>query len=310
MNATLTLHRQDSTTLTLSACLKFSLLLERYTPYSTLRASFVCDDTDNLSDVCRAVFRLDGRCLHDGIMRDFKIETAQNRRILHVTSRSFMEVLLHNQLVPGLHTNVTLYSLMNAYALPHITYETSVSATNYIYVKENTGMWDAISAYNYKYNHNVPYVNFSNYLRMNPKQDTPTPLPVSSLVSFFEGGNTSAVLSRIDMADVDGTYGTFTLSNPDAAAREIVRVKQIAFDKQFAASPMDALRYRIALGNRRLKQKSVTYFGYCGEDIEDYITCGNYLSGHISRMRIIGTPQGVQTTDTLYFDSFCNPISL
>lgn len=304
--AVLTLYAADGSDVTETECVTFSLLKERYLPYDTFHAVFGCTE-EIMQQPVRAVFTLDGVKLHDGIVRSFRAERQKNRMLLELTSRGYAEALLQNQLVPGLYTDVTLESLMTTYTLPHITYESGLSATNYIYVKANTGMWDALSAFCYKYNGSLPYVTRCNHLRLTPKtEDAVTILPSDRVLRYSVGEDASTVISRIDMADIDGTYGQFTCSNPQAAERQIVRVKQMLFDRQFLYQPEDALRYRIAYSNRKLIRKTVSYLGYCGEDLEDMVELSGAVRGHVSRILLRGTQNGIETTDTLYFDSFCN----
>lgn len=304
--AMLTISTVDGRVLTVQECRQFSLLRERYQPYSLLHAVFLCDDTD-YRGAYRIQFSLNGAALHDGILRKMQVQECKNQKELHIESHGFSEVLLHNQLVPGLYPNITLTDLMTQYALPHLTYESGVTATNYIYVKDNTAMWDALSAYNYKLNGNVPYVTVCNHLRVTGKEGADSIiLPQDVLTDHVIIGDTNAMISRIDMADIDGTYGTYTMSNAEATAREIVRVKQILMDKQFLYDPMDALAYRLSLSNRRMVQERVTYLGYCGEDLEDMVECESVMAGHVSRILVVGDGSGVRTTDTLYYDDFCN----
>ena len=306
MTASLKIYHPDGTLLSESVCIRFSLLRERYLPHSVLSADFFCEHSD-YSLLCRVQFFLDGVLLHDGILRSYTAKTEKNRRILHITSHSFAEALLHNQLTPGLHLHVTLSGLMTTYELPHMTYEENIPETTYIYVRDGTAMWDSIAGYNYKLNIGYPYVTLTNHLRMTPKSDDdPITIPANDILSTQVGGDLSNLISRIDMADIDGTYGTFSMSNPEATGRGITRVKQILMDRMFLYDPYQALYYRLAVSNRRLKQKIVTYFGYCGEDIEDLMKCEGFLQDRVSRILIIGDNGSVRTTDTFYYDSFCN----
>ena len=134
----------------------------------------------------------------------------------------------------------------------------------------------------------------------------PVQLPADAVYTEGSGGDSSEMLSRIDMANAAGEYGSFTMTNPEAESRSIVRVRQIQFDKQYAHAPEDALRWRIALSNRRLRSRMVCYSGYCGEDLEDPVQLGT-LCAHVSRIRITGDRKGIRTEDTFYFDPFCNP---
>ena len=84
------------------------------------------------------------------------------------------------------------------------------------------------------------------------------------------------------------------------------RVKQILLDKQYVYEPDAALRFRIALGNRRVRSRSVTYAGYCGEDTEDLITVGEHFTARVSRIVLTCEKGCLTTADTFYFDDFCN----
>lgn len=239
--------------------------------------------------------------------RTAPVSAKKGEWIFRCNCRSYTSVLTENQLVPGVHTQVTLQSLMETYQLPHITYDPNVPEINYIYVKENAAMWDTVIAYNYKLNGGFPYVRVPNQLCMLPQTgSTPVLLPVSKLLAVSEGGQCSEIISRIDMANAAGDYGSFTRSNPEAVSREIVRVRQIPLDKQYLYAPDDALSFRIALSNRRLHIKTYRYLGYAGEDIEDLMQIGNETA-RVSRIRITGDKNGIVTEDSFYFDPFCNP---
>lgn len=308
MNASITLYRTDGTAVTLTDCIRFSHRRERYQPFDSLIADFLFNAA-NPQGFARAVFTLDGITLHDGSLREFSIRTEENQTAAHIVSRGFSEVLLQNQLVPGVHLNVTLASLMETYQLPHVTYESGISQLNYIYVKNNTPMWDAICAYNFKLNGGAPYVNACNALRVTPKSAAvPFVIAEEDVIATGCGGDTTTIVSRVDMADIDDTYGTFTRSNPDAAARGIVRVKQMLFDRQFLYEPDDALKFRIANSNRRLVSKTVQYRGYLGEDVEDTVAYDGFVNHRVSRIVITGDAHGVVTEDTFYFDSYCNVV--
>ncbi len=304
MNASCTFFLPDGTSLTLTHCLRFSLLRERYQAFAVLHAQFLLDE--DTAPPSEAMFFLGGQLLHDGIVQQAECIREKGCRILRFTSRSYTAVLTKNQLVPGLHTNVTLQSLMETYALPKITYDSGTGEINYIYVRDNAAMWDSIIAYNYKLNSGFPYIRVPNLLCMMPQNGTEAILlPANAVLADCIGGDCSEMLSRVDMANAAGEYGTFTRSNPEALRRNIVRVRQIALDKQYVYNPDDALRFRIDLGNRRMDSRMIRYCGYCGEDIEDLVQIGP-LTARVSRILITGDRNGVVTADTFYFDPFCN----
>lgn len=304
MNVQCTLTDAAGNTTLLTHCLQFSLLRERYQADSVLHARFLLHEP--LGAQIRAVFAIGSQTVFDGIVQDCACLCEKGERIFRFSGRSYTGVLTKNQLVPGIHTQVTLQSLMETYQLPHITYDPDVPEINYIYVKENAAMWDSVIAYNYKLNGGFPYIRVPNALCMLPQTGTaPISLPLTKLLACSEGGQCSEMISRIDMANAAGDYGTFTQSNPEAALRDIVRVRQIPLDKQYLYAPDDALSFRIALSNRRMHIKSFRYLGYAGEDIEDLMQIGTDTA-RVSRILITGSRSGIVTEDSFYYDPFCN----
>ena len=305
MNVSCVLRYPDGSELTVTRCLRFTLLRERYQASASLYAHFLCDQPTEAP--AEALFSLEGRLLHDGCIEHAECVREAGQYILKFSSRSFTAALTRNQLVPGLHYAVTLQSLMETYALPKITYDTSMPEINYIYVRENAAMWDSIMAYNYKLNRGFPYIRVPNLLCMTPQTGSePVLLPEGHILTDQTGGDCSEMISRIDMANAAGEYGRFTRSNPEALSRNIVRIRQILLDKQYVYQPDDALRWRIDLSNRRIRSRAISYSGYCGEDIEDLVQAGSFCA-RVSRIRITGDRNGIRTEDSFYFDPFCNP---
>ena len=306
MNVTCILYDPDGRRTELTRCLRFTLLRDRYQAYAQLHAQFLTDAP--VSAPSEAVFSIGGQLLHDGCIEHAECVRSSGRYVLKFSSRSYTAVLTKNQLVPGLHYAVTLQSLMETYALPKITYDNTMPEITYIYVRENAAMWDSIMAYNYKLCYGFPYIRVPNLLCMMPQTGTEAiVLPADRLLTDSTGGDCSEMISRIDMANAAGDYGTFTMTNPEAVRRNIVRTRQILLDKQYVHAPEDALRWRIALSNRRMVSRTVSYHGYCGEDIEDLCAVGD-LRARVSRIRITGDRNGIRTEDTFYFDPFCNTV--
>ena len=288
---------------TLTDCLRFSLVRERYLPYGELNLTLPAAEIPALP--VRVQFSLSGQLLHDGYVRNAQFVHEKGERCLKLRSRSYTAVLLGNQLVPGMHYNITLQSLMTTYALPHITYQDE-GAVNYIFVKENSSMWNALTAYSYKVSRSYPYIRVPNQLCIVPQSGTDVILlPDTALLSESSGSSAADLISRIEMANLEGEYGSFSADNPEALLREITKVKQISFDRQFIFNPADALNFRIACSHRRLRQKAVQYLGYCGEDIEDLVSCGE-LTARVGKVTVSCDRNGLVTEDVFYYDDFCN----
>lgn len=290
-------------------CIQFMLVRDRYQPYATLHARMQVEQPALSSDdpVAEVQFYLNNVLLFEGIAKKTEYVHEQNHWVLKITAQSFSSALVKNQLVPGIHTGVTLQSLMETYKLPKVTYETGIEETNYIYVKANTAMWDSIIAYNYKLCNGFPYVRLPNMLCMLPRTGkVPIQIPADRILRYTEGSECSEMISRIDMANAEGNYGKFSLTNFEALRRGIVRIRQSLLDKQYLYDPSDALRFRVDISNRKLFSKSVSYTGHCFEDLEDLVRAGTQLTARVSRIVISGDAKGIVTTDTFYFDSFCN----
>ncbi len=306
MNVTCICFHEDYTVSILQDCSRFLFLRDRYQPFSDL--SIQLHTGSALKRTVRIQFFLSHILLHDGLVRDAACKKEAGQFTTVIRSRGFTSVLMKNQLVPGIYNNVTLNSLMETYQLPNVSYQENMQSISYLYVRDNASMWDSLIAYNYKLNGSFPYIRVPNLLCVVPRTGgTPVSVPQDAVLSTGTGIRTSEIISRIDMADAAGEYGSFTQSNALAAPLEIVRVRQILFDRQFAHAPDDALRFRLALSNRRFHSRTVTYAGYLGEDLEDAVTVGNETA-RVSRIEIRGDADGVVTADTFYYDSFCNSL--
>ena len=293
----------DGSITALHDVLHFSLLRDRYLPCASLAIRLLTAAQQPVPVAVRLC--LDGQPVHEGCVRKCTCILEKKQHIMQISSQGYSALLTQNQLVPGLYTQVTLQQLMETYALPHITYQ-DVPGIRYVYVRENANMWDTIVAYNYKLCRGYPYIRVPNLLCMMPQTGTEAVvLPADRLLRRGICGETGGIISRIDMANAVGEYGSYTMDNPEAAARGIVRVRQILFDRQYAYDPEDALRFRIAVSNRRLNGQVLRYIGYCGEDLEDLAVCGDF-SARVSRILITGDSTGIVTEDTFYADPFCN----
>ena len=286
----------------LTECLSFSLMRERYLPYAVLHLNMRCGSMEPPVNIR---FFFGSTIMLDGIVQKAEKANENGQSVLRISAHSYAAALGRNQLKPGIHSNVTLESLMTEYALPHISYQSGAGAVSYIYVKEHSPMWEALSAYNYKLNGGFPYVRMNNVVCAAPQpEQAPIILP-DTLLAKGTRGNSSAIVSRIEMASLSGEYGVFSADNPEAPPRQIVNVRQIPFDRQFLYDPAEGLRYRIALSNRRAVSRYVTYPGYCGEDIEDAVTADG-ITQRVSKLTVRGDSKGIVTTDEFYTDSFCN----
>ena len=295
----------DGDAVTLDACLHFSLLRERYQPFSVLRARFAVPSAA-MTPPQHIALKLDGQTVHAGLVQQAEIRQEGGLTLLDVCAKGYGAALIRNQLEPGNYYQATLQSLLSTYTLPGVTGESGTAAVNYIHVDERQPLWEGVIAYAYKLAYAYPYVRVPNLVCVSPQtSQTAVTISPAAVLASGSGIHTAELISRVDMADLDGQYGTFTLDNPEAAARGIVSVQTMRMDQQFLYSPPDAMQFRISRSGRGLRYDSFTYAGYCGEDIEDAVCCGT-LSGRVSRILISGSAAGVVTEDRIYYDDFCN----
>ena len=290
----------------LTQCLRFTLIRDRYLPYASLHAVFLAPDIPTEQPL-EILFSVGGQTVHDGMIQKSEYRREKGRILFTVTSKSYTSLLTKNQLAPGIQFQVTLQSLLSSFQLPNITLEGGMDEVRYVYIKSNTAIWDSVIAYNFKLNGRFPLIRVPNKLCVLPRTDTDIiTLPANAILTAGEGGESGEMISRIEMANAAGDYGTYSMDNPEAAVHGIVRIRQIALDMQYLYDPNDALSFRIKLGNRKMFCRSVSYAGYCGEDLEDIVSV-NSQSARVSRIVLSGNEKGIVTADTFYYDDFCNP---
>ena len=291
-----------------SDCFFFSFEKESYTPYTSLNASFYFNTSvPNPKEVS---FYIDEKRIHHGIIDsiDFCMEQV-GKLIVKLKSKGFTSMLIQNQLEPGLKPNVSLNSLMDSFIpIPNVTHENNANTQNYIFVKENSNMWDSIANLSYKLLGTYPYIEGTNTVRISPKA---SPINVNlnneDMLSYGIVNDYTKIISDYHMQDINGDYSVYNLSNPVAYGRNIVRHKHIDIDRQYLSSPQDALVYRIAHSMRGFFSYYGEYQGYNAEDLNDTLTiAGIITNAKINRLVINGNAKGISTKCYAYYDNFYN----
>ncbi len=309
MKAILQLNVMQSDDVIEAQCLHFTLVRDHYLPYAELKAEFISDAFGH-GFPCRAKFYLDGVLLLDGLANHVEIVKKNGRKLVTITAKSYSAALLDNQPAPGIYPDATLSSLMSLYQLPHITYQQDVQKSNYVYVKDHTTMWEMLIHYTYKLNGGFPYIEGNNHVRVMPK-NPPVLFEIrpEEIIRYGTQHDASRVISRIEMADAAGNHGAFSMNNPYAQERNIVRIKQIALDKQYLSHPEYALTHRIYRSMQKVRADYVEYIGYKGEDLQDEVCFTGFSTGRADRIEIRGDHGRLYTKVYHYFDPFCNCIT-
>ena len=248
--------------------------------------------------------------MHHGIIDKIDFCTEQvGRIVVRLSSKGFTSMLIQNQLEPGLKPNVSLNSLMGSFInIPNVTHENNSNTQNYIFIRNNSNMWDSIANLSYKLLGTYPYIEGTNTVRISPKEN---PKKVSlnneNMLSYGIVNDYTRIISDYHMQDINGDYSVYNLSNPVAYSRNIVRHKHIDIDRQYLYSPQDALVYRIAHCMRGFFSYYGEYNGYGGEDLSDILVIdGVITNARINKIEVSGNPKGISTKCYAYYDSFFN----
>lgn len=303
MSISLILVNKDLTSRTETEILSFSFRKDVYMPYTKLRAAFVTEN-DSIDDIAEIKLIIDDIIIHHGYIETIECRKNGGETIIYAVSDGFTAQLCRAQIEPGLKMGISLNSLMdNFYTLPYVEHENNADTSNYIYVKKNTAMWDAVANLSYRICGTYPYIRGTNTVRI-----TPYPSPSSFFYDEDEctetgvGNDYRRMNSNYHMADINGDYGHYDLYDSDAADYRFVRHIYMDLDMRFLYSPQQALEYRNKLDCRAMRKRYCIYSGYRGEDISDLMTIGNNDSARIMFIEINGSSKGVFTKAGTYTD--------
>lgn len=306
MIAILKIYRQDGTFFNTGQVYNFSYVKEAYTPYSYFSVMFDADDMPD-DEWMYARFNVNYHNISQGVVDTLKIVKENGKRTGYVTARSYTSLLLENQLPPGMYSHLSINNLVDNYlGIPNITHEDN-SDESYIFVKKGSSMWDGVVNLSYKLTGRYPYIRSENMIMIsNPENPMALSFNDDAILSIGSELDTRRLVSSFHMADIEGNYGKYDLTNQEAAARDIVRNRYFDLDRRFLYDPLQGCQFRDAIANRIFKRKFFTYSGYMGEDLGDLVTFGDVEDGRISAVRITGNISGIITELSVYEDSF-NP---
>lgn len=291
-------------------CLWFRFEKEEYTPYTYLSAVFLAESPIT-SDIASVKFFVGGNNIHYGLIERFENTKSDKGWLLKIISKGFTSLLTQNQITPGLKNNVSLNSLMTEFIqFPNITYENNSTTVNYIYVKQYSTFWDAVTNLCYKVNSSYPYISGTNQITFSlPSSQKYITIEDDKCTSCGKVVEYSKIISDIHMQDINGNYNSYNLTDTDAKARNIVRHKHIDLDRQYLNSPDDALDYRRNLSYRGWYSFFVETPFYQNCDLNDKIKIvslsqTDYMN--INKIVITGNQYAVTTKVFAYQDKYCN----
>lgn len=288
-------------------CLSLSLDREVYTPYESASAEFLYsgNDCDNIDRI--GIF-LDNTRIFLGLTDTIRQFHKQNASFVRIQSRSFTSLLTQNELEPGLHSNLTMASLMtDFYTFPaYITYE-NPAGSGYIFVKSGNTMWDGVVSFGYKLTGHYPYVLHNHICLSAPQTTTPTEFRQNQVLEYGTVTDTTKLISHYHMEDISGTPDVYQQENSSASAFNIVRHKQISFDSSFLHDPDDALTFRNLYSRRGCESSYLVYDGFQNEMPGQNLTFGTHIQSEtICRVRTTFGTNGFRTRLDCYHDGFYN----
>lgn len=308
MNSSQLICMTQSAAYTLTECVYFRFVKERYTPYSLLEGQWYFPQ-GSFEEVTSIAMIADGNVVHIGYPCSAEIISKDGRNILKIRSMSYTDALAKNQPTAGLITNIDLVGLANsAMICPNVDYESGTPVVNYVNYYDGTSIWDAICCYAIRATGLYPYIRGTNTVRVSRPSETTTLTTTSqNLLKRSCGTNYSNLISDISEADVSGNAGGYAISDSTVRSKNIVRKKEIVFDREWIMDPDSGLLARINYSKRGMIYDSFTIAGFWAIDLLDYFIVTDLpFVGEIDKIEITGgmtTP--TLTTLTCYHDAYC-----
>lgn len=306
-NIKLEIVLQDGRIVTLTDCVSFSFEKERYLPYTKADGRFLLKSKPLFSvwQVKKLHLWINSFRRHCGIPDTLSLVRGKEGYMLSFSSRGYSLLLSQNEPYPEINANVTLDTLISKnLSVPEISCEQNTPQVGYIYVKEKSTVWDAVTAYSIKAVGNYPYIRGENRVCITPNMGRTIDLSSEKVIEEGSAIKSTQLLSTINMADINGDY-SYTRSDDTAVQLGIVRSKYYPLDYQWLYAPDDGLKAKLDYAARGVKELSMTFIGTWGEDIMDLIKCSGVLGGRrVHYLKVWGNRQGLFTQLKSYEDAY------
>lgn len=304
MNINIILKNTDNSEITFNNIFSFTFKKDIYQSYTSFTAKFYGElqAPENVSEI---FFKINNKIIHHGLADNISVTNSVSGSMITVSSRSFTSLLIQNQIETGLKSNISINDLIESfYTLPYVTHEDSATKS-YIYIKNNSNMWDGIVNISYKVHGTYPYIRNTNHIMFNAVEN-PSVFEYSDSNIISRGISTAEkkLMSHFHMSNLEGEFGEFELTDNDVVSHNIVRHRFFELDKQFLYNPQQALEYRSKFASRGRKKLFCTYSGYNGEDLSDSATFGTVQNKRIGSLTITGNSSGIITEIGIYKDKF------
>lgn len=275
-----------------SRIISFKVTKEYFTPYTIASVSMICDN--DFLQYKELSVSVNGFAIHHGLIDTVKYNSKSGSNILSITSKSFSSLLLQNQPIPGMMYNTSLNSLMDSFIdIPFVTHEYNDIVQNYVFLKDNANLWDAVINISYKVTGIYPYIRNNNCIMISlPENPSVFSMDGKYILSRGLCLDYTNIVSDFHMQDIDGNYDTYRLHNSDASDRNIIRHRQIPLDRQYLNNPEQSMHNRLEYSMHGCYAEYSEYLGYSGEDICDTLSDGR----RIDKIIVNGNANGITTT--------------
>lgn len=304
----LTVRYSRSTANLTDCCISFRYEKERYTPYTTLSGEWYCPENINLAEITTVMFYVDNKQVHNGYPADIEITKRDGRTVLKLSSKSYSSALTYNQCPDGLLSDVNLTTLVQkaGFTLPGVLYQQNTPVVNYVNYYNGTSLWDGIVSYSLRATGFYPYLQGVNTVAVSPPAAPATLSCTSSdLISRGHLTDLSRPISKVTMRPIDGEGENYTLSNVLASRRNIVRCREIPFDREWIMDPEAGLQHMLDYSMRGINADIFTVYGWQNADILDTLNVTDLgFSGEISKISAQGSEKnGIVTKLWCYQNS-------
>ncbi len=298
----------DGASVTLDRVVSFLFKKERYTGYSFFSGSFIGECVP--LNVRAVRLYCGGKLIHTGAADEVSCRYEKGRYVTAIRSYGFTMLLGQNLAEPGILSSPSLGSIISMVPLIYgLAYQSGTSEVSYIYINENTTIWDAVRIYTLKAYNTFPFIYGTNIVRCERMGDSLFSYEDEMLTSVTSGVKLTNLISSAYTCDSSGEY-SYSLSNEFASERNITKQKYYAQDKEFLYDLNVELEDKVNYADRGREYYSFSYVGYKGEDLLDHITIKrdglSLEDAEIDGVRIEGSEKGVFTTISVYVDAYCN----
>lgn len=295
---------------TFNAVKQFSFRKDKYTPFTEMTIT-VADTGREIAPgavIHQVNLMINRLSVHIGLADTCDCRMENGVSFITIRSRGYTSLLLNNQMVPGIHSQMSLEKLMTGYyEFPYpVQWEQDSTVCNYIFVREHRSMWDSVVNLGYKLYGKYPYIKGPNRIMLRPSTGAANKtFTEDEVMSIGVRTDTTGIISHLHMQDIEGNYGVYNLENANAEELLIVRHKQTAFDRQYLDDPVKSMQLTFSLASSGWRSRYITVKGYPALDVNDYISCGELINNErICAVSITGDRSGIRSTFSVYDDDF------